>query len=115
MKLCFIYLMWLMPLVSNFSDKPETMDCDCPSITGLQMTGVTSSAVTYAWSGSQGATQYKVWFSRQEDNFTSDFFYTTANSHTFSSLPSGTYTFFFAVICGDETSGFIGVEDIVSN
>lgn len=101
--------------MSGISDKTAKATCDCPSITGLQKTGESSTSVSYSWGSSLAATQYKLWFVRQEDSFTSGNYFATGNSYTFSNLPSGTYTFYFVAFCGDVSSGFVGVEEVVAN
>ncbi len=99
----------------GFANQPaEVADCSCPEVTNVQKAWGSSSSLAYTWTGSGQATQYKLWYYHQESGQTSTPVFTTATSHTFSNLAEGHYTLYFKAICGGESSGFIGIEDIVS-
>ncbi len=90
-----------------------SVDCACPEVTSVHKTGSTSTSLSYAWTGSGQAVQYKVWYVRQEGGYTSPDYFTTSASYTFSNLSAGHYTLYFVTVCGGESSGFIGIEDLV--
>ncbi len=103
---------FLIPSIFGFTPLTNSSICTCPGISNLQKTGQSSSSFTYTWSNSN-ATQYKVWYTRQEDGYTSGFFYTTNPSFNFTGLSNGHYTFYFQTVCGGESSGYIGIEDTI--
>jgi hypothetical protein len=107
------FLILLAP--ANPVSKPivEPVVCTCPNISDLQKTAETSNSITYSWNNAYSGAQYRVWYSRQEDSYTSGFFYTYNTAYTFTGLSAGHYTFYFQAICGGETSGYIGTEDLI--
>jgi hypothetical protein len=99
----------------GFANQPlPVAGCACPEVANVQKTWSSSGSLAYTWTGSGQATQYKLWYYHQETGQTSTPVYTTATSHTFSSLAAGHYTLYFVAICGSEPSGFIGIEDMVT-
>ncbi|MBV6442482.1 MAG: hypothetical protein EPGJADBJ_04200 [Saprospiraceae bacterium] len=85
----------------------------CPPPDNLSITDKSSGSVSFSWGPAGGGLTYKVWYYRQEDNFTSSDFITGNPYITFSNLPNGTYDFYFAVICDANISSFIVEEDLV--
>ncbi len=109
--LVFLSLFQLSALDFGASAKPAPITC--PNVTDLQKTGQTSNTITYAWSNAYSGAQYRVWYTRQADGYTSSFQYTYSLSHTFTGLSAGHYTFYFQTLCGEESSNYIGVEDVI--
>ncbi len=105
------FLLLLLPSSPAPALTTEATFYNCPEIGGLQKTGETSNSISYAWSNS-GA-QYKLWYTREEDTYTSSFFYTYSTSYSFTGLSAGHYTFYFQALCGAETSGYIGDEEVI--
>lgn len=108
-----VFLLFTLPSMFGAPTGQATVTCTCPGITNLQKTGHTTSSISYSWDGYDGATQYKVYFYRSGDQYTSGYFYTSSTSYNFTSLPAGNYTFYFATVCGSESSGYVGVEDLI--
>lgn len=91
---------------------PMAPDCACSAVANAQRTGQGSGSVSFSWFSSSEATQYKLWYVRQADGYTSSPVFTTASSYTFSGLAAGTYSFYFVKQCGGEESNIIGIDDI---
>ena len=107
------FLLLLVPSTHATFPTTEAIPFACPDVSGLQKTGETSNSISYAWSNT-GA-EYKLWYTREEDTYTSSFIYTYNTSYSFTGLSAGHYTFYFQALCGAETSGYIGAEDIIGN
>lgn len=107
----FLLLAILLPVKSGFST-PVTTEVTCPA-PNVSITDKTASSVSFAWDAVSGASVYKVYYYRSEDNYTSSEFTTGSASISFSNLPAGTYDFYFATNCGGVTSEYIVVEDIL--
>lgn len=86
--------------------------CTCDEPYPLLVNQGTTS-LTFSWSAVSGATTYKAYYYRREDHYTSSEISTTALSHEFTSLPSGTYVFYFYTVCGSETSNIHVTVDII--
>lgn len=113
MTLYLVLLLWLVqPATGSFGDAVET-SCQCPTVTNIQKMGGGSDSFTFSWTGTQQADHYKVYYFRQEGNFTSSHFTTANTSYTFEGMPSGNYTFFVGAVCGEGVSEFIGLEEII--
>jgi hypothetical protein len=98
-------------LATSFSTAPgEGSSCDAPAAT---VTAQGSHSVSFSWNAVSGATGYRVWYVRQEDNFTSQETSTSGTSVNFSNLPSGKYSFYFVTDCGGETSEAIILDDLL--
>lgn len=108
-----VFMMLFLPSMFAFMPAADLATCSCATVSNVQKTGQTSNSISYAWDGSQGATQYKVWFTRQEDQYTSSYFYTLTPSFTFTNLSAGHYTFNIVAECGGEASNIVGLEDFV--
>ena len=111
-KVLISLLFMLLHATDDFSSENSvTATSTCPEVSNLHKTFETSNSFACAWNAANGATEYKLWYSRQEDNFTSGYFYTTNVAYTFTGLTTGRYTFYVATVCGTETSGWVVVED----
>jgi len=108
-----IFLLLLLPLTFGFSSREVSGSCNCPSVSNVQKTGQTSTSISFSWNGPQGATGYNVWYDSQTDQNSSAYYYSTSASYEFTNLTPGNYTFYFEVICGEVSSGWVGVEDVV--
>ncbi len=101
--LCIVAIL-LGSATSGFtaSAKPGTpSSCSSPTVA---VTGQTANSVSFSWGAVSGATGYKVWYVRLNDNTTSEQF-STGNTHfSFSGLASGTYNFYFVTECEAGTS-----------
>jgi hypothetical protein len=107
------FLTLFLSAVSGFASSTKPAPCSCPNVTNLQKTGQTSSSISYAWNNAYSGTEFRVWYVRQGDNYTSGFFYTNNLSYQFTGLSTGVYTFYFQALCGEESSGYIGIEDTI--
>lgn len=107
------FLMLLLPNTQASIPTDASPVCTCPVVANLEKTGETSNSISYSWDNVYSGAQYRVWYTRAADNYTSDFSYTYNNSFTFNGLSAGSYTFYFQTICGEESSSYIGVEDII--
>jgi hypothetical protein len=109
-QMCFLLLL-LIQVTSGFSVRPKVcMTCPTPVV---NITHQTSSSISFSWNSVTGASYYKVYYQRKEDNYTSSEFSTGDTSMDFSSLPSGTYSFFFTTDCGSEISQFVVFDDLI--
>lgn len=106
-----IVLVLLIPVISGFANLPA-VDSICPG-PQASVTSQSTGSVSFAWNAVSGASDYVVYFVREGDNYTSQQIYTSNTSISFSGLPSGTYNFYFATVCGGEYSEVIIVEDLV--
>ncbi|MBK8567192.1 MAG: hypothetical protein IPN76_28675 [Saprospiraceae bacterium] len=102
-----------LPSAMNLPTTTVVTDCSCPSISNLQKTFQSSGSVAFNWSAASGATQYKLWYVRESDGFTSSYSYTTNTSFNYSGLAVGQYDFYFQTVCNGEGSSFTGWEDTV--
>ncbi len=109
--LAFVFA--FLPSVMNQSTTTVSTDCACPSISNLQKTFQSSGSVAFTWSAAAGATQYKLWYVRESDGFTSSYIHTTNTSYNFSGLAAGQYDFHFQAVCNGEGSNFVGWEDTI--
>lgn len=107
-----MFLSFLIPSGVNHTTLDISKQvCTCPEVTNLHKTSETSTSKSYGWNGS--GSEYKVWYYRSEDSYTSSVSTAYSTSYTFSGLTAGHYTFYVQTVCGAEASGFIGVEDVV--
>jgi hypothetical protein len=116
MKGIIMFLLFAMPMAYAFT--PAVVlpaECQCNEATGLRKTGKTSDTFSMVWEAPYGATSYNVRYYRSEDNYTSSTISTSNTSFTFIGLTPGHYTFYVQTACSGETSGFIGVDDILEN
>jgi hypothetical protein len=109
--LAFVFA--FLPTMMTSPDTSTTTDCSCPSIGNLQKTFQSTGSVAFTWSAASGASQYKLWYVRESDGFTSSNIYTTSTSYNFSGLAAGQYDFYFQAVCNGESSSFVGWEDTV--
>ncbi len=106
-----IALVLLIPIVSGFTNLPA-VETNCPGPQAF-VTSQSTGAASFSWNAVSEASEYVVYFVRQGDNYTSSQIYTSNTSISFSGLPSGTYNFYFATVCGNGSSGIIIIEDLV--
>ncbi len=106
-----IVLVLLIPIVSG-STNPPIIESPCPE-PQVNVTSQSGGSASFAWNAVNGAPEYVVFCIKQGDNYPSREVYTYNISITLSGLPSGTYDFYFATVCGTEFSEFIIVEDLV--
>lgn len=100
-----------MPLLPGFSTPPtRSAVCYPPN---ASVSGQSSNSVSFVWDPVLGASGYKVWYYRVEDHYTSAETTTGNNNIVYSNLPAGTYVFYFATICGGETSQVFIVDDLI--
>ena len=112
MKKLILFLMLTLPLTFAFTPaSPDITTCNSPQ--NVNVTSSDEASVTYAWDAVTGALGYKVYYTREEDSYTSSTYNTTSTSHTFSNLSPGTYNLFVATNCGTVISGFIIIEDLI--
>ncbi len=88
----------------------------CPEPANLAILSNNGGKIAFNWSDcTGGCNQYFAKYYRVGDGFQSQVF-TAANSEiSFSGLQAGTYDFSFATDCGDATSGWIVIQEIISN
>ncbi len=109
-----VFLLFLLPMTFGFSPVREVATCACPAVTNLQKTGQGSGSISFSWSSGYDATQYKLWYVRAADGYTSSPVYLDNASHAYSNLAAGRHAFYFVTVCSGEESGFIGTEEIIS-
>ncbi|MCC6725848.1 MAG: hypothetical protein IT258_15165 [Saprospiraceae bacterium] len=107
------FVVAFLPSVLGYQPVSEAPVCACSAVVNVQKTGQGSGSISFAWFSSSEATQYKLWYVRQSDGYTSAPVFIMPSNHTFSGLAAGQYTFYFVKICGGEASDITGIEDIV--
>ena len=90
--------------------QPIEVSCEVPSVS---ITGRSAGYVSFSWGAVSGTTGYTVYYVRKNDNYTSSPFTTSSTSISFSSLPSGTYDFYFSSNCGSEESEYVIEADLI--
>ena len=105
----FLLLGLLIPVHAG---APLSIETTCPA-PDVSVTEQTASSVTFGWSAVSGASQYRIWYVRREDNYSSQVTTTGGTSATFSNMPSGTYDFYFQTSCGVEGNSAIIVADLL--
>ncbi len=105
-------LAFITPVVNAFTEPVKSeVSCQPPSpYVSSQGTG----SVTYSWSAVSGATNYKVWYTRNGGDASAESS-TSGTSITFNGLSAGSYQFYFVTVCGDGASEYIVPESIVIN
>ncbi len=110
MKKLILFLLLTLPLTFAFTPVPTaTTTCNAPG--NVQVVSSTTNSVTYGWDAVYGASGYQVYYTREEDSYTSSTYSTTSTSYTFSNLSPGTYNLFVATDCETVISGFLVIED----
>lgn len=87
--------------------------CMGPAPANLEIASQSSGAVSFTWDGVGNPDGFKIWYYRSEDNYTSAPVFTENEFISFSSLPSGTYDFFFVAIHGEEVSSYVISVDLI--
>lgn len=94
----------------NIHTPNTTMYCPGPD---ARITSYSLGSISFDWTDLGDGVYYKTWYYRHEDGYKSQEFNTADNYFIFSGLPSGTYDFHFATVCGGELSDIIIIVDIV--
>jgi Fibronectin type III domain len=105
MKKALFFLTLFLPLMFGFSES-QMVCMDCPAPTNLQLISQTSSSVTFSWTGNGSAAEYRIRYTRQEDNYTSSDYFTTNSCYTFDGLAKGHYRVYVAKYCGALVSSY---------
>lgn len=109
----FILLALLIPVQAGYSAMPMVKAAVvCPE-PHPEITAKTGSSVSFAWDAVTGASYYRVWYYREEDDFTSSDYTTGSTSISFTSLPSGTYHFHFETVCPGQISDDIIIDVLI--
>ena len=98
---------------SGFTAIPDLRPLSCV-IDDLQRSGPSQGSVSYTWSAVSGATQYSMFYVRVSDGSTSTVYTTSSTAYTSPVLTAGTYRFYFAPVCGNETLSYI-VDEVIVN
>lgn len=102
-------------LAQPFPGFTATPVCTCDPPYDLSLTMPISNQASFVWNSNEQGAAYKVWYYREEDNYTSTE-RTTSNQYIdYTNLPTGTYTFYFATVCEGGTSQSIVYDDIIIN
>ncbi len=99
--------------LSAASSVPTVAVVGCLEPGNLSRTGITSSSISFSWSGASGATGYQVYYLRMSDNTVSSVMTTGSTSMTISGLSPGAYRFYFATVCEEGTSDYIIMDDLI--
>lgn len=108
--LTLLFSMFLPLRIGLAAALPEGQTCDQPS---AYVTMQSTNAVSFAWDAVSGATEYRVWYVREQDNYTSEVTSTGNTNITYSNLPAGTYRFYFTTVCGMVSSGSYVIPDLI--
>ena len=111
-KLCFLFAL-MIPVTAGVSATPTVpeicLTCQVPSVS---KTGQTSKSVSFDWNAVSGATTYVVWCTNKTTN--NSWAVNTGNtSIDFPGLAPGTYKFEFGTVCGEESSEFVVIDDLI--
>ncbi len=98
---------------SGFSTIPDLLPLSCV-IDDLQRSSPSQGSVSYTWSAVSGATQYNVFYVHLSSGYTSAVHTTSSTNYTSPVLTAGTYRFYFAPVCGNETLSYI-VDEVIVN
>lgn len=98
---------------SHPAEMPAFYYCSCDAPASITVTSQTDDTVSFSWTAASGATGYRVWYVRSDDNYTSSFTTVSGTSMIYSGLPPGRYTFHVATICGSTESEGIILEDLL--
>lgn len=107
-----IFFLSLFLLNTDAFDTTQTAAV-CPEMGTPQKTGQGSGTISFAWGSAYTGAQYRLWYTRTSDGYTSSVYHTYNLSHTFSGLSAGHHTFYFQTVCEGESSGYIGIEDVI--
>ena len=113
MKNSFFVLLFILPLAFAFQPSQNTTSAECGAPENVKEIASTDTSYSFEWNAVDGAAGYQVYYTRAEDDFTSEKTAVTTTSHTFKDLSPGTYTFFFATDCGGKVSKVAVVESVL--
>lgn len=105
----FLFLFFQSPV--NGTQQVEGISITCEPPNDVEISSQTSNSVSFIWDDEGNTT--KVWYYRSEDTYTSQSTTTGNNSINYSNLSDGTYTFYFATVCGTTTSQSIVIDDLM--
>ena len=94
------------------SPTPPQVSLTCPGPSVWQ-SGQGNKSVSFAWLAVSGADGYRVYFYNKTTNEYSPTYNVGSANFTASNLETGTYTFYFATVCGEEVSEFVIVDYVV--
>src|SRR5262249_1550990 len=111
----FLFTLSTLPLQAAPEGFPSLRGAPgtCPTPTNVTVTAQSSSSISFVWDAMFGAGGYRIWYYRQQDNYTSTPVSTSNNYTGFSSLPAGRYTFYFTTDCDTELSQPAIIIDII--
>ncbi|MCC6458912.1 MAG: hypothetical protein IT260_00475 [Saprospiraceae bacterium] len=75
------------------------------------ITSRTSNSVSFSWD--RTAPNYKVWYHKHGEPYTSPVLTTSGTTFSFHNLPLGSYDFYFEPIIEDEAPGYVILEDLL--
>jgi len=105
-------------LISMFLVLPVSsgLETTCPSPTNVHVVSKNGGTITFDWNDCGCVlNDYKVKFTRISDSYTSPEYSAGTSDYTYSSLPSGSYVFYFWTECESESSEAIVIEDVIEN
>lgn len=108
-----IILLIFIILSLGFTNSHSERGCGCLPVTNFQKSGESSGSISLTWSSSQGATGYKIWYTRLEDQYASNYFYPSGTTFSLTALPTGHYIFYLTALCAETSSEWVGVEDVI--
>lgn len=108
----FLLLPLLAPVAPSFSLPTATVEVSCTAPSPTK-NAHSSGYISFSWSAVPGATDYRVWYVRHQDSFTSESVLTGGTSCSFSGLPAGNYSFYFQTVCGETASEYVIVDDLM--
>ncbi len=92
---------------------PEKVVCNTPQ--NASTVSINQGDISFDWDDCLGGcTEFKVKYFRENDSYWSSEFNTSISSYSFTGLPSGTYNFYFATVCGGQASSFIIIEETIN-
>lgn len=110
MFLLLAFLAQATPSISLSAPTIEEVSCPAPSVV---KTAHSSGFISFSWGSGTGATEYKAWYVRHNDNFTSQVITTGSTSISYSGLLPGNYSFYFQTVCGEDTSSYVIIDDLM--
>lgn len=106
----FLLLLLIAPAVSGWSSRPKAeISCEAPSVV---KTAHSSGYISFSWTAVPGM-EYKTWYVRLSDNYTSQELTSYSASVSYSGLPAGSYRFYFQTICGEGGSSYVVIDDLM--
>lgn len=104
----WLFLQPLAPIATSMDESG-----DCPPVLSFHKTGKSSDSFSVSWDYDDGTVQYILWYKREADGYLSQPDFISNTNYTFYGLSPGRYTFYIAAVCGEVTSDYIGVDDLI--